>query len=76
MENFPDILSIFIVPPSLEVLEERLRGRGTEDESAIKKRLKEVEHEIKYKDRYKHIVVNDKLEDAVEEIYGIITNGK
>ena len=76
MENFPDILSIFIVPPSMEVLEERLRGRGTEDESAIKKRLKEVEHEIKYKDRYKHIVVNDKLEDAVEEIYGIITNGK
>ena len=76
MENFPDILSIFIVPPSMEVLEERLRGRGTEDESAIKKRLKEVEHEIKYKDRYKHIVVNDKLEDAVNEIYDIITNGK
>ncbi len=76
MENFPDILSIFIVPPSMEVLEERLRGRGTEDESAIKKRLKEVEHEIKYKDRYKHIVVNDKLEDAVDEIYDIITNGK
>ena len=76
MENFPDILSIFIVPPSMDVLEERLRGRGTEDESAIKKRLKEVEHEIKYKDRYKHIVVNDKLEDAVDEIYDIITNGK
>ena len=76
MENFPDILSIFIVPPSMEVLEERLRGRGTEDESAIKKRLKEVEHEIKYKDRYKYIVVNDKLEDAVDEIYDIITNGK
>lgn len=76
MENFPNILSIFIVPPSIEILEERLRGRGTEDESAIKKRLKEVENEIKYKDRYKYIVVNDKLEDAVEEILGIISKGK
>ena len=64
------------MPPSLKVLEERLRGRGTEDEDTIKKRLKEAEHELKYKDRYKHIVVNDKLEDAIEEIHNIILNGK
>ena len=76
MENFPNILSIFIMPPSLKILEERLRGRGTEDEDTIKKRLKEAEHELKYKDRYKHIVVNDKLEDAIEEIHNIILNGK
>ncbi len=74
MENFPNILSIFVLPPSLEVLGERLRGRGTEDEAAIKKRLREAEHEMKYKDRYKHVVVNDKLEDAIEEIQGIIAN--
>ena len=76
MENFPNILSIFILPPSLEALAERLRGRGTEDEDTIKKRLKQAEHEMKYKDRYKHVVFNDKLEDAINEIHNIIINGK
>ena len=76
MDNFPNILSIFIMPPSLEVLEERLRGRGTESEDVIKKRLKQAEQELKHKDEYKYIVVNDILEDAVNEIHDIIKNGK
>ena len=76
MENFPNILSIFILPPSLEALAERLRGRGTEDEDTIKKRLKQAEHEMKYKDRYKHDIDNDKQEDAINEIHNIIINGK
>lgn len=76
MDNFPNILSIFVMPPSLEVLEERLRGRGTESEDVIKKRLKQAEQELKHKDKYTHIVVNDILEDAVNEIHNIIKNGK
>lgn len=75
MDNFPNILSIFVLPPSLEVLAERLRGRGTEDEDTIKKRLKQAEHELKFKDKYQHQVVNDKLEDAINEIHNIIING-
>lgn len=76
MDNFPNILSIFVMPPSLKVLEERLRGRGTENEDTIKKRLKQAEQELKHKDKYRHIVVNDVLEDAVNEIHEIIKNGK
>ena len=69
LEKYPDILSIFILPPSMEVLEHR---RGTEDAETIKKRLEQAEEEIKYKDRYKYNVVNAELEKAVDEIMDIL----
>ncbi len=72
LEKYPDILSIFILPPSMEVLEHRLNKRGTEDAETIKKRLEQAEEEIKYKDRYKYNVVNAELEKAVDEIIDIL----
>lgn len=72
MKKYPDVLSIFILPPSLNTLEERLRNRGTEDESTILKRLSEAENEISYKDKYKYNVVNDELDSAVNEILDIL----
>lgn len=75
MEKYPDILSIFILPPSFEVLEKRLRGRETEDEETIQKRLEQARLEISLRDRYKHCVVNKDLNTAVEEVLGII-NGQ
>ncbi len=72
MEKYPDILSIFILPPSMEVLEKRLRGRGTEKEEVIQKRLAEAKNEIAFKDRYKYNVVNGELEKAVDEILDIL----
>ncbi len=72
LEKYPDILSIFILPPSMEVLEHRLNKRGTEDAETIKKRLEQAEEEIKYKDRYKYNVVNAELEKAVDEIMDIL----
>ena len=72
LEKYPDILSIFILPPSMEVLENRLNKRGTEDAETIKKRLEQAEEEIKYKDRYKYNVVNAELEKAVDEIMDIL----
>ncbi len=72
LEKYPDILSIFILPPSMEVLEHRLNKRGTEDAETIKKRLEKAEEEIKYKDRYKYNVVNAELEKAVDEIMDIL----
>ncbi len=72
MEKYPDILSIFIIPPSLEELERRLRSRGTEDEETILKRLEQAKEEMKFKDRYKFNVVNDKLDAAVDEVLNII----
>lgn len=72
MKKYPDILSIFILPPSMDSLERRLRRRGTEDEETIQKRLKAAEEEMKYKDKYKYNVVNGDLDVAVSEILDIL----
>ena len=72
LEKYPDVLSIFILPPSIDVLEKRLRKRGTETEEVILQRLSEAEREISFKDRYKYNVVNGELEKAVEEILDIL----
>ena len=76
MEKCPDVLSIFILPPSMEVLEKRLRRRGTEDEQTILKRLGEAKNEISYKNRYKYTVVNDELDKAVDEVLDILKKEK
>lgn len=72
MKKYPDILSVFILPPSMDSLERRLRRRGTEDEETIQKRLKAAEEEMKYKDKYKYNVVNGDLDVAVSEILDIL----
>ena len=66
------VISIFLVPPSLEELEARIRGRSTETEEVIQKRLKTFQEEVVYKDQYQYIVVNDDLNKCVEEIRQII----
>ena len=70
--KYPDILSIFILPPSMESLERRLRRRGTEDEETIRKRLAQAAEEISYKDRDKYNVVNGDLETAINEVLDIL----
>ncbi len=72
MERFPDALSIFISPGSAEELEKRLRGRGTEAEEAVQRRLRQANQELAVADRYRYQVVNDSLDRAVEEICQII----
>ena len=67
-----DVISIFIAPPSLEELEARIRGRSTETDDVIKNRLAQASRELGQKDQYRFVVINDKLEDAVEEIRQII----
>lgn len=67
-----DVISIFIAPPSIEELEKRIRGRSTETDEVVKQRLARAIQELDYKKQYKYVVVNDKLEDAVEEIRNII----
>jgi guanylate kinase len=64
--------AIFIQPPSHEVLEERLRSRGTDDEASLKKRLDKAIHELDHATRFDHIVVNDSLEKALEEAEKIV----
>ena len=66
------VISIFIAPPSLEELEKRLRGRGTESDEVIKSRVAKATQESAFKDQYKYIVVNDDLSKAVDEVRQII----
>lgn len=66
------VISIFIAPPSLEELEKRLRGRGTESDEVIKSRVVKATQEFAFKDQYKYIVVNDDLSKAVDDVRQII----
>jgi guanylate kinase len=72
MERFPDALSIFIRPGSFAELERRLRGRGTESEEAVARRLDRAKHELELADRYCHQVINDDMNQAVEQICKIL----
>lgn len=67
-----DAVLIFIVPPSLEVLEQRLRSRKTEDEAKIQIRLKRAAMEMELGKQFDAVVVNDKLEQAITEVDAII----
>jgi guanylate kinase len=74
MDKRPNAVSIFIAPPDTEVLYQRLKGRGTEDEEEIEKRVKAAQWELEQKNKYNYIVVNDKLNDAVAAIENIMKN--
>lgn len=75
-KSVPDCISIFIMPPSMEILEKRLRGRGTETEENVQKRMKRAKEELALAENYDYVVVNDVLEDCVENVRAIITAEK
>lgn len=68
----PDAVSIFILPPSVEELERRLRDRGTETEDAIMKRLSQAKVEMDHAKMYRYNVINDDLEKAIEDVLEIV----
>jgi len=70
--RFPDSVLIFLLPPSLEELERRLRERGTDNEPVIRARMKSAADDIKNCTWYDYIIVNDKLEQAIDETQSII----
>jgi len=72
MEIYPNAVTIFMAPPSMDELERRLRGRGTEDEDQIATRLGVAREEIGYAPRYDYLVVNDEIENAVAAIAAIL----
>ncbi|MFH2128100.1 MAG: guanylate kinase [Pseudomonadota bacterium] len=72
-KRFKDGVFIFLLPPSRMVLEDRLRGRATEDEAQVRQRLERVRYELTKAKNYTHLVVNDNLEKAVAEVEAIIT---
>jgi guanylate kinase len=72
LKKHPEAVSIFLRPPSLEVLRERLRGRGSESEASLAVRLANAEGELARASEFRHQVVNERLEDTVEAVKGII----
>ena len=69
---FPESISVFIMPPSREVLEERLKKRKTDEKKEVLLRLEEAEREIAARDEYDYLIVNDDLTEAVNELKNII----
>jgi guanylate kinase len=72
----PDAVLIFLEPPSLEELERRLRARGTEDEEKLARRLAKAGHEMGQQGWFDHVVVNDDVERASQQVAAIIDGSR
>jgi guanylate kinase len=70
--NMPDCCSIFLLPPSIEELERRLRGRSTDEERVIRHRLTEALGDMSHWGEFDHVVINDVLDEAVETLRAIV----
>lgn len=72
LENYPDSVTIFIMPPSLKTLRERLEMRRTESRETINRRLLTAEKEMAQKSIYRYVIVNDQLSESIETLIAII----
>jgi guanylate kinase len=68
----PDAVQVFIAPPSPEALRARLLARGTDDPDEVERRLRVAEEELRARPEFRHVVVNDRLEDALDELTAIV----
>lgn len=71
-DSMPEAVQIFIAPPELATLRQRLEGRGTDSPEAIARRLEVAEEELAARDEFHHVVVNDELERALDELEAIV----
>ena len=72
LKHHPDSVTIFVLPPSMDALRQRLEMRGTESETVLKLRLENAKKEMVHKNLYRHVIVNDQLLSAIEELISII----
>jgi guanylate kinase len=72
LNQFPDSVTVFIMPPSMAELKRRLTQRGTETPEAIERRLTNAASEITRKDLYRHVIVNDQLDEAISAFIAMI----
>lgn len=70
--KFPDARSVFIMPPSLEALEERLKSRRQDDDEVIQKRMRAARNEMSHRDEYDHVVVNDQFDQAFARLAAVL----
>jgi guanylate kinase len=71
-ETLPDAVQIFIRPPDDDALRDRLVGRGTDDADQVARRLEVAQEELAAAGEFEHVVVNDRLDEAVDELAGIV----
>lgn len=71
--NYPESTSVFILPPSKSALEQRLRGRGQDDDSVIARRMRDAENEISHYIEFDYLIVNDDFDVALSELVSIIS---
>jgi guanylate kinase len=76
IKRYPDSITIFIMPPTMEVLKERLQARATDSEAAIRLRLKNAQAEMDHQKMYRHVIINDQLTDAIAELVSLIHHYK
>ncbi len=76
VERFPEAVTIFIMPPSLETLRERMTSRGTDSPEVIDRRVDNARAEMAARDRYRHVIVNDNLPDAKAAILEIVARAR
>ncbi|MDQ1331571.1 MAG: guanylate kinase [Thermodesulfobacteriota bacterium] len=72
LKRYPDSVTVFIMPPDLGILRKRIESRGSESREVIEMRLKNAEMEMAQKDLYKHVIINDSLDEAVADIVSIV----
>jgi len=74
LERYPESATIFIMPPSLEELRRRLKCRNTDSDEIVTRRLENAREEMAKKDLYLHVIINDKLSDAILQLVAVIEN--
>jgi guanylate kinase len=70
--HYPQVVSVFIVPPSVEALEQRLRSRGQDDDATIARRMRSAKSELSHQDEYQHIIINDDFNAALTQLNAIL----
>ena len=71
-ESMPDCVTIFILPPSLEELERRLRSRGTDSEAVIARRLGDAQSDMQHWQDFDHVIINDDLDRALQKLVDVL----
>ncbi|MGB6009766.1 MAG: guanylate kinase [Desulfobacterales bacterium] len=72
LKHHPDSVTIFVLPPSMDALRQRLEMRGTESETVLKLRLENAKKEMAHQNLYRHRIVNDQLSSAIEALISIV----
>ncbi len=74
--SFPSSCTIFIVPPSLDVLRQRLTARRQDSDTVIKRRMQDAKAEISHWDEFEHLIINDVFSEALQDLHSIVRNGR